>query len=51
MKHPVLHLLPLFILVGALCRGAMLIANSDDPVSTRHAVAKAMRLLLSSLAP
>lgn len=22
MKHPVLHLLPLFILVGALCRGA-----------------------------
>lgn len=39
------------LLLGALCRGAMLIANSDDPVSTRHAVAKAMRLLLSSVTP
>ena len=39
------------LLLGALTRGAMLVANSDDPVSTRHAVAKAMRALLSSLSP
>ena len=28
------------LLLGALTRGAMLIANSPDPVETRHAVAK-----------
>lgn len=38
------------LLLGALTRGAMLIANSADPVSTRHAVANAMRQLLSSIA-
>lgn len=36
------------LLLGALTRGAMLIANSPDPVETRHAVAKSMRALLSS---
>jgi AcrR family transcriptional regulator len=36
------------LLLGALTRGAMLIANSEDPVSTRHAVADSMRVLLSS---
>jgi AcrR family transcriptional regulator len=36
------------LLLGALTRGAMLIANSPDPVQTRHDVAKAMRALLSS---
>ncbi len=35
------------LLLGALTRGAMLIANSADPVQTRHAVAKSMRALLS----
>ena len=39
------------LLLGALTRGAMLIANSPDPVKTRHAVAKSMRALLSSFAP
>ena len=39
------------LLLGALTRGAMLIANSPDPVETRHAVAKSMRRLLSSFAP
>ncbi len=39
------------LLLGALTRGAMLIANSSDPVSTRHAVASAMRTLLSGFAP
>jgi AcrR family transcriptional regulator len=39
------------LLLGALTRGAMLIANSADPVETRHAVAQAMRALLSSFAP
>jgi hypothetical protein len=29
----------------------MLIANSPDPVQTRHAVAKSMRALLSSFTP
>lgn len=38
------------LLLGALTRGAMLIANSADPVSTRHSVANAMRQLLSSIA-
>jgi AcrR family transcriptional regulator len=35
------------LLLGALTRGAMLIANSPDPVGTRHAVALSMRALLS----
>jgi AcrR family transcriptional regulator len=39
------------LLLGALTRGAMLIANSSDPVETRHAVAKSMRALLSSFTP
>lgn len=38
------------LLLGALTRGAMLIANSADPVATRHAVAKALRQLLNSFA-
>lgn len=38
------------LLLGSLTRGAMLIAGSADPVATRHAVASAMRVLLSSLA-
>lgn len=36
------------LLLGALTRGAMLIANSSDPVQTRHDVANSMRVLLSS---
>ena len=36
------------LLLGALTRGAMLIANSPDPVKTRHAVAESMRALLNS---
>ncbi len=39
------------LLLGALTRGAMLIANSPDPIETRHAVAKSMRALLSSFTP
>lgn len=39
------------LLFGALTRGAMLIANSPDPVQTRHAVARSMRALLSSFTP
>jgi AcrR family transcriptional regulator len=39
------------LLLGALTRGAMLIANSADPVATRHAVARSMRALLNSFAP
>jgi AcrR family transcriptional regulator len=35
------------LLLGALTRGAMLIANATDPVETRHAVAQSMRALLS----
>jgi AcrR family transcriptional regulator len=38
------------LLLGALTRGAMLIASSADPVSTRHAVAASLRVLLGSLA-
>jgi AcrR family transcriptional regulator len=37
------------LLLGALTRGGMLIANSDQPRVTRDAVAKAMRALLGSL--
>lgn len=36
------------LLLGALTRGAMLIANSTDPVETRHAVAQSMRSLLNA---
>jgi AcrR family transcriptional regulator len=39
------------LLLGALTRGAMLIANSADPIGTRHAVAKSMRALLTSFTP
>ncbi|MBV8291933.1 MAG: TetR/AcrR family transcriptional regulator, partial [Mycobacterium sp.] len=35
------------LLLGALTRGAMLIANSPDPVGTRHSVAQSMRALLA----
>jgi AcrR family transcriptional regulator len=39
------------LLLGALTRGAMLIANSAYPLETRHAVAKSMRALLNSFVP
>ncbi|MGH3636625.1 MAG: TetR/AcrR family transcriptional regulator [Mycobacterium sp.] len=39
------------LLLGALTRGAMLIANSPDPVETRHAVALSMRALLNGFVP
>ncbi|MCV7258990.1 TetR/AcrR family transcriptional regulator [Mycobacterium shimoidei] len=39
------------LLLGALTRGAMLIANSADPVATRHAVAQSMRALLNGFTP
>ena len=39
------------LLLGALTRGAMLIANSPDPVETRHAVGKSMWALLTSFTP
>ncbi len=39
------------LLLGALTRGAMLIANSPDPVATRHAVALSMRALLAGFIP
>jgi AcrR family transcriptional regulator len=38
------------LLLGALTRGAMLIASSSDPLRTRDAVARSMRALLSSFA-
>ncbi|MGH3968066.1 MAG: TetR/AcrR family transcriptional regulator, partial [Mycobacterium sp.] len=38
------------LLLGALTRGAMLIANSPNPVATRHAVALSMRALLNGFA-
>jgi AcrR family transcriptional regulator len=38
------------LLLGALTRGAMLIANSADPRQTRDAVAAAMRALFAGLA-
>jgi AcrR family transcriptional regulator len=39
------------LLLGALTRGAMLIANSPNPAQTRQAVADSMRALLSGLSP
>ncbi len=39
------------LLLGALTRGGMLIANSSDPSGTRDAVAKMLRALLGGLAP
>jgi AcrR family transcriptional regulator len=39
------------LLFGAVTRGGMLIANSDEPRATRDAVAKSLRALLGSLAP
>jgi AcrR family transcriptional regulator len=39
------------LLLGALTRGGMLIANSPDPKKTRNAVARAIRELLDGLAP
>lgn len=39
------------LLLGALTRGAMLIANSPDPVATRHAVALSLRALLKGFVP
>jgi AcrR family transcriptional regulator len=38
------------LLLGALTRGGMLIASSDEPVTTRNAVAATLRSLLSGLA-
>jgi hypothetical protein len=37
------------LLLGALTRGAMLIASSPEPTETRRAVANAMRALLTSI--
>jgi hypothetical protein len=39
------------LLLGALTRGGMLIANSSEPKKTRNAVARAIRELLDGLAP
>ncbi|HZU49167.1 MAG TPA: TetR/AcrR family transcriptional regulator [Mycobacterium sp.] len=39
------------LLLGALSRGAMLIANSPHPADTRDAVARSMRALLNSFRP
>jgi AcrR family transcriptional regulator len=39
------------LLLGALTRGAMLVANSDDPELTRQSVARTMRKLITSFAP
>jgi AcrR family transcriptional regulator len=39
------------LLLGALSRGAMLIASSPDQVGTRDAVSRAMRALLDGLRP
>jgi|SRR5829696_2369025 len=37
------------LLLGALTRGAMLIASSPNPVETRHAVSQSIRALLNGL--
>jgi AcrR family transcriptional regulator len=39
------------LLLGALIRGAMLIAKAPDPVKTRDTVARQMRTLLKSFTP
>ena len=39
------------LLLGALTRGAMLIASSPEPVETRNAVSRSMRTLLNGLLP
>jgi AcrR family transcriptional regulator len=39
------------LLLGALTRGAMLIASSPDPVDTRDAVSRSIRALLNGLVP
>jgi AcrR family transcriptional regulator len=39
------------LLLGALTRGAILIANSSQPAQTRREVSDAMRALLAGLAP
>jgi AcrR family transcriptional regulator len=39
------------LLLGALTRGAMLVANSEDPERTRQSVARTMRALLTSFTP
>ena len=39
------------LLLGALTRGGMLIANAAEPQKTRNAVAKTIRELLNGLAP
>jgi AcrR family transcriptional regulator len=39
------------LLLGSLTRGAMLIASSPDPASTRDSVARVMRQLVSGLRP
>jgi hypothetical protein len=39
------------LLLGALTRGAMLVANSGDPEQTRRSVARTMRKLIISFAP
>jgi AcrR family transcriptional regulator len=39
------------LLLGALTRGAMLVANSGEPEQTRQSVARTMRSLLSSFTP
>jgi hypothetical protein len=41
---------PVRLLMGALTRGALLIANSPDPLETRAAVAASMRGLPGGLA-
>jgi len=39
------------LLLGALTRGGMLIANASDPKRTRNTVARSLRELLAGLAP
>jgi AcrR family transcriptional regulator len=39
------------LLLGALTRGAMLVANSENPEQTRQSVARTMRKLITSFAP
>ena len=39
------------LLLGALTRGAMLVASSEDPEQTRRSVARTMRKLITSFAP